>query len=184
MLLSCLTSAKVTVAQDFMLQGWYWDYPKTAQGAFWVDTMRIRAKEWSDAGFNLVWCPPMSMTSSGNSSNGYDIKDLFNVGGGGFSSNTGFGNKAKIQSMMSAFNQNNIKAVGDMIYNHRDGGSLEDNPAVAAWIKNYTLAKHNNGDACFPSDRFRCTITIGGNTGRGAGTYYFRVRSASLSSDY
>lgn len=183
-IISCLVSVKVTMAQDFMLQGWYWDYPKTGQGAFWVDTMRTRAKEWGQAGFNLVWCPPMSMAAAGNNSNGYDIKDLFNVGGGGFSSNTGFGNKAKIQAMMSAFNQYNIKAVGDMIYNHRDGGSIEDNPAVGSWIKNYTLAKHNNGDVCFPSDRFRCSITIGGNTGRGAGTYYFRVRSASLSSDY
>ena len=183
-MISCLTSAKFSIAQDFMLQGWYWDYPKTGQGAMWVDTMRTRAKEWGEAGFNLVWCPPMSMASAGNNSNGYDIKDLFNVGGGGFSSNTGFGNKAKIQSMMTAFNQYNIKAVGDMIYNHRDGGSLEDNPAVAGWIKNYTLAKHNSGDVCFPSDRFRCFITIGGSTGRGAGTYYFRVRSASLSNDY
>jgi hypothetical protein len=171
-------------AQDFMMQGWYWDYPKTSQGALWADTMANHAAEWGKAGFNMVWCPPMSMAASGNSSNGYDIKDLFNIGGGGISSNTGFGNKARIQNMMLAFQQNNIAAIGDMIYNHRDGGSLEDNPAVAGWIKNYNLTKHNNGDVCYPSDRFRCYMTIGGSTGRGAGTYYFRVRSASLSNNY
>ncbi|MBL7927102.1 MAG: T9SS type A sorting domain-containing protein [Bacteroidia bacterium] len=171
-------------AQDFMLQGWYWDYPKTAQGAMWADTMANRAAEWGKAGFNMIWCPPMSMAASGNGSNGYDIKDLFNVGGGGISSNTGFGNKARIQNMMQAFSKHNLIAVGDMIYNHRDGGSLQDNPAVAGWIKNYNLTKHNNGDVCYPSDRFRSYINIGGNTGRGAGTYYFRVRSASQSNSY
>ncbi len=170
-------------AQDFMLQGWYWDYPKTSQGAFWVDTLNLKAKELSNAGFTMIWTPPMSMAASGNSSNGYDIKDLFNVGGPGLG-NTGFGNKPKIQNMIAAFNQYNIKAIGDMVYNHRDGGILETNTAVGGWIKNYNLSKHNNGDIAYPSDRFACILTLGGTTGRGAGTYYFRIRSASLSTDY
>lgn len=178
-----LFAAKATQAQDFMLQGWYWDYPKTSQNAFWVDTMTAHAKEWSDAGFTTVWCPPMSMAASGNGSNGYDIKDLFNLGGIG-NANTGFGNRTKIQSMISTFNQYNLKAVADMVYNHRNGGQPETNDAVAGWIKNYNITKHNSGDACFPSDRFRCVLTIGGTTGRGAGTYYFRIRSASQSADY
>ncbi|MEO8149386.1 MAG: alpha-amylase family glycosyl hydrolase [Bacteroidia bacterium] len=181
----CLSMCSINIchAQDFMLQGWYWDYPKTSQGAFWVDTINVRAKEWSDAGFTMIWCPPMSASASGNGSNGYDIRDLFNVGGPGLG-NTGFGNKPKIQNMITTFNQYNLKAIGDMVYNHRNGGTPEDNTPVGGWIKNYNLTKHNNGDGAFPSDRFRCTMTIGGTTGRGAGTYYFRIRSASQSADY
>lgn len=172
-----------TQAQDFMLQGWFWDYPKTSQGANWCDTMRIKGYEWQQAGFNYIWAPPMNPTGSGPASNGYDIRDYFSVGGFPQPA-TGFGTRAKVDALINAYNQLNLNLVGDLIYNHRNGGLWENNSAVASWIKTYNATKHIAGDACYPSDRFRCRITIGGNTGRGAGTYYFRIRSASQHSDY
>ncbi|MFT7605297.1 MAG: hypothetical protein ACI8VT_002891, partial [Saprospiraceae bacterium] len=30
-------------SQDFMLQGWYWDYPKTTGGFNWADTLEDKA---------------------------------------------------------------------------------------------------------------------------------------------
>ena len=170
-------------AQDIMLQGWYWDYPKTAQGKYWVDTLALKAKKLSAAGFNYLWMPPMSKAAAGTISNGYDIFDYYNLGTG-TSSQTGFGYRSKIDRMIDSLDKYNIVPIADMVYNHRVGGKWENNDDVEGWIENYNLTKHNNGDVCYPSDRFRCILPIGGLTGLGAGNYYFKVHSASQSADY
>ncbi|MEZ4763469.1 MAG: alpha-amylase family glycosyl hydrolase [Calditrichia bacterium] len=126
------------IAQDFLLQGWYWDYPKTTDNNLWADTLRLKAQELADAGFTHVWLPPLSRASFGNSSNGYDPKDLFDLGlpaGGGA---TGFGTVTDLQNLIAEFNAVGIKAVADVVYNHRDGGKPENNPAVEGWIEGMT----------------------------------------------
>jgi hypothetical protein len=72
-----LVSGLKSQSAEFMMQGWYWDYPKTVQGANWADTLRLKAAEIGDAGFTFLWLPPLSRTASGGLSNGYDPKDLF-----------------------------------------------------------------------------------------------------------
>ena len=166
-------------AQDFMLQGWYWDYPGTLDGHNWADTLRHRAEDLADAGFTYVWLPPLSRSSYGSSSNGYDPQDLYDLGeayGGGA---TRFGTRWNLDLTIAAFQQYGIKPVADVIYNHRDGGQPENNPSVEGWIENYSLQKCQNGDNPYPSDRFRNLLTLGGTSGRGTGTYYFKIRSAS-----
>ncbi len=165
-------------AQDFMLQGWYWNYPGTADGYVWADTLNAKAQALANAGFTYVWLPPLSRASFGQTSNGYDPKDLFDLGefGGG---PTRFGTRTDLNDLIATFNTYGLKAVADMIYNHRDGGKAEDNPSVEGWIENMTAAKINNGDQPYPSDRYRCYLPIGGATGRGTGTYYFKFKSAS-----
>jgi len=32
---------------DIMMQGWYWDYPKTPDNANWADTLRLKATNWA-----------------------------------------------------------------------------------------------------------------------------------------
>jgi Alpha amylase, catalytic domain len=177
-----IVSLQEVKSQDFMLQGWYWDFPKAGFGNLWADTLTSRAQNISDAGFTQVWLPPLSLGLGGGFSVGYDIKDLYNLGSP--SVRTGFGYRTKVLQTIAEFNKFNILPIADLVYNHRAGGLFEDNGAVAGWMKNYNLTKHNSGDACYPSDRVRCTLAIGGNTGRGAGKYYFKIRSASLSSDY
>ncbi len=169
--------------QDFMLQGWYWDYPGTADGHVWADTLKNKAQQLKNAGFTYVWLPPLSRASSGQSSNGYDPKDLFDLGefGGG---PTRFGTRTDVNDLIATFNSYGLKAVADMIYNHRDGGRAEDNPSVEGWIENMTATKINNGDQPYPSDRYRCYLPIGGGTGRGSGTYYFKFKSASEHSNF
>ncbi len=162
-------------AQQVMLQGWYWDYPKTVDGASWVDTLDNRVQDLATAGFTHIWLPPLSRASFGNGSNGYDPKDLYDLGefGGGA---TGFGSRAQLDALITKMNAQGIKSVADVVYNHRDGGSPEINPAVEGWIENYN---GNSGEAPFPSDRYRCILPLGGTTGNGAGTYYFKLSSAS-----
>ncbi|MBX7141012.1 MAG: T9SS type A sorting domain-containing protein [Chitinophagales bacterium] len=173
---------RVVVAQDIMLQGWYWDYPKTTQGKYWCDTLALQSKQLHDAGFNYIWLPPMSRAAAGNGSNGYDVYDYFDLGHGPFPSS--FGNRDRIDKLIDSLDKYDIVPVADMIYNHRVGGKWENNGAVEGWIENYNLTKHNNGDVCYPSDRYRCILPIGSNTGLGTGTYYFKIHSASLSGDY
>ncbi|MFT5764434.1 MAG: hypothetical protein ACI8X3_001865 [Saprospiraceae bacterium] len=170
-------------SQDFMLQGWYWDYPKTTGGFNWADTLEDKAIDLGQAGFTYVWLPPLSRASFGSNSNGYDPKDLYDLGeyGGGA---TGFGTRTDVDQVITAFNNNGVNPVADVVYNHRDGGMAEDNPFVEGWIENFNCTKVNAGDNAYPSDRFRYYLPLGGVSGNGAGTYYFKIRSASLHPNY
>lgn len=170
-------------SQDFMMQGWYWDYPKTANGYLWAETLRLKAQALSQAGFTYVWLPPLSRAASGSISNGYDPKDLYDLGEYGLGP-TGFGARSDVDALIATFDSYSIKAVADVVYNHRDGGKPENNPSVAGWIRNMTWAKINNGDQPYPSDRFRLILTVGGSTGRGSGTYYFKFGSKSQHSKF
>jgi alpha-amylase len=155
-------------AQQVLMQGWYWDYPKTTGGYSWADTLRIKAAELKTAGFTHVWFPPHTVASSGASSNGFDPKDLF-IG----NQTTGLGTRNALNNMLAEFTARGIYPVGDLTYNHRDGGDAENNPAVQAYITNYyTAAKEP-----YPSDRFRCILPLGGASANGAGDYYFKIAS-------
>lgn len=176
--------------QDFMLQGWYWDYPKPSNPngnpvteSTFAKTLNSQALEFANAGFTYVWLPPLSRSSFGHNSNGYDPMDLFDLGGFGLGA-TGFGFEQDLTNLINTFDANNIKAVADVVYNHRDGGLPEANPSVEGWIEDLTYDKVNAGDNAFPSDRFRCVLPLGGSSGNGVGDYYIKVRSRSYHPNY
>jgi Alpha amylase, catalytic domain len=163
------------IAQDIMMQGWYWDYPKGA----WASTLTSQANALGIAGFTDIWVPPLARASFGNNSNGYDPKDLYDYGeyGGGA---TGVGTRSQVNTMIAAFNSAGINTIADMIYNHRDGGKAESNNAVKEYITNYyTAAKEP-----FPSDRVRMAIPLGGASGNGASDYYIKVSSKTGNSRF
>lgn len=166
-------------SQDLMLQGWYWDYPKTCNGGQWAVDLKNQASSLSQAGFTHVWLPPMSRASYGNCSVGYDPKDLYDLGEFGLGP-TGFGTRTQVDQLIQTFQNQNIQPIADVIYNHRDGGKPENNPALKSYITQYyTAAK-----APYPSDRYRCILPIGGSTGRVSGSYYFKIKSKSASSNF
>ena len=164
---------------DFMMQGWYWDYPKTCDGANWANTLEAQATELGDAGITMFWMPPFSRASSGSCSNGYDPKDLYDLGeyGGGA---TGFGTRTDVDNLVTALDNEGIISVADVVYNHRDGGAPESNPAV----KDYITTHFSYGKSPYPSDRFRCVLPLGGSSGNGAGDYYFKISSFTQHPDY
>ncbi len=165
-------------AQDFMMQGWYWDYPKpscngvSASAGSWAENLHNLAGSNQLNGFSYLWLPPFSRASFGNCSNGYDPKDLYDLGEYGLG-RTGFGTRSELDQLVSTLNARGIKAVADVVYNHRDGGNAEANPAVKAYIEQYMAPGKNP----FPSDRWRCYLPIGGGSPYGAGDYYFKVSS-------
>ncbi len=165
-------------AQDFLLQGWYWDYPKTTARFNWADTLRLKANQLKNSGFTYIWLPPLSRAASGNSSNGYDPKDLYDLGEYGNGA-TGFGTRTDLNNLITQFNSVGLKAVADVVYNHRDGGLPEQNSAVKNYINNYDYTRANTGYNPYPNDRVRYALPLGGFSGNGAGDYYFKFSSSS-----
>ncbi|MCB0568881.1 MAG: T9SS type A sorting domain-containing protein [Phaeodactylibacter sp.] len=165
-------------AQDFMMQGWYWDYPKpgcngvSAASPSWAATLRGLADNNQLNGFTYLWLPPFSRASFGNCSNGYDPKDLYDLGEYGLGA-TGFGTRPEVNLLISALNAKGIQGVADVVYNHRDGGNAEPNSAVKAYIEQFM----STGKNPFPSDRFRCYLPVGDGSSYGAGDYYFKISS-------
>lgn len=180
-ILLLLSIATLAQGQDFMMQAWYWNYPKTIDGHCWADTLSTYADEISDAGITYVSLPPLARTSSGANSNGYDPKDLFDYGefSGGA---TGFGTRAQVQEVITACSNYNVDVIADLVLNHRDGGKYENNPALYDYFVNYF--DYASGDQPYPYDRYRVILPIGGTTGNGAGHYYFKVKSRSEDGDF
>lgn len=183
LLLFLLLLPAVAPAQDFMMQGWYWDYPKRGCNGYpagapsWAVTLSGQITELKSAGFTYLWLPPFSKASFGNCSNGYDPQDLYDYGQ--YSGQTGLGTGVEVSGLIAALNTANLRPVADVVYNHRDGGAAETNTAVkeyAGGINGYGTA---NGGNPFPNDRYRIVLPIGGGTGLGAGTYYFKFSSKS-----
>lgn len=158
--------------QQFLLQGWYWDYPKAGAGYSWADTLALHAADLEKSGFSHVWFPPHAACSSGPNSNGYDPRDLF-IG----NATTGVGSRADLDAMLDSLVAHNVAPVADLVFNHRDGGYPEANPAVEGWIENMTATKVNAGDQPFPTDRVHGAIPLAGTNG--AGDYYIKIKSAS-----
>ena len=180
-ILFLLSIATLAQGQDFMMQAWYWNYPKTIDGHCWADTLSAAADEISDAGITYISLPPLARTSSGSNSNGYDPRDLFDYGeySGGA---TGFGTRAQVQEVITACSNYNVDVIADLVLNHRDGGEYENNPALYDYFVNYF--DYASGDQPYPYDRYRVILPIGGASGNGAGHYYFKVKSRSAHTDF
>ena len=161
-------------AQQVLMQGFYYDIPKAQCGAAWADTMAAKAPQLATSGFTHIWTPPFQ--GNGPNSGGYDPKDLYI---GTNSTLTALGTKQKILTMVSTFKTSGIQVVGDMIYNHRDGGRPENNDAVLDYIMNH--AGNTINSTCYqqpmPSDRYRMILPIGGSSGNGVGNYYINIKS-------
>jgi len=161
---------------DFMLQGWYWDYPNLVAGKNYMWNLALLGDELKDAGFTYVWVPPIAKGTGGLYSMGYDIKDYYDIGEYGYAR---WGSQAHYDTLLTHYDALGLNIVADVIYNHRDGGKWEDNISVEGWIENMNDIKIAAGDQPYPSDRFQCYFPLGGASGNGAGTYYFKLHSAS-----
>ncbi len=176
------TNAVKSQTPDFMLQGWNWDYPFFYAGiGNQIDYLAVEGENLKNAGFTYVWLPPLAKSISGSTSMGYNVRDYYDIGDFGPAR---WGDRDGFENIKTVYNSLGINMVADMIFNHRDGGAWEDNGAVEGWIENMNYTKVAAGDQPFPSDRYQCYLPIGGATGNGAGTYYFKIRSASEHPNY
>lgn len=167
---------------DFMMQGWYWNYPLFYTGiGNQIDYLAAEGAELKEAGFTYIWLPPLAKATSGSSSMGYNVRDYYDIGDFGPAR---WGDREGYENIKSIYGALGLNMVADVIYNHRDGGAWEDNGAVEGWIENMNAIKIDAGDQPFPSDRYQCYLPIGGASGNGEGTYYFKIHSASAHSNF
>jgi alpha-amylase len=178
-----LSCTLMSQGQEFMMQGFYWNYPNLFGIRRYAQDLIAKVPDMHEAGFTYLWLPPLSRSSVGLKSIGYDVKDYYDLGEYGLGA-TRFGSRNDVRNMISTLHANKMHAVADIIFNHRAGGAPERNDAVKGWIENYTAAKVNAGDNPFPSDRFRCYIPLGDTSHNVSGTYYVQIRSVSQHSNF
>lgn len=162
---------------EFMMQGWNWNYPYFYAGiGNQIDYLAAEGPALKEAGFTHIWLPPLAKSRAGSTSMGYNVWDYYDIGDYGPAR---WGDREGFENLKSVYSDLGLYMVADMIYNHRDGGNWEDNGAVEGWIENMNYTKVASGDQPFPSDRYQCYLPLGGASGNGAGTYYFKIHSAS-----
>ncbi|MBC8047028.1 MAG: T9SS type A sorting domain-containing protein [Fimbriimonadaceae bacterium] len=177
-----ITQKSFSQSPDVMLQGWNWNYPYFYTGiGNQIDFLAAEGENLKNAGFTYIWLPPLAKSISGYTSMGYNVRDYYDIGDYGPAR---WGDREGFENIKSVYNSLEINMVADMIFNHRDGGNWEDNSAVEGWIENMNYTKITAGDQPFPSDRFQCYLPLGGSSGNGAGTYYFKIHSASQHSNF
>lgn len=166
---------------DFMMQGWYWEYPKPGcnnySGPSLAADMAAKANAQSNAGFTMMWLPPMTKASFGDCSNGYDPRDIFDYGN--VTGQTGLGTQAEVDNWISSLTSNNMIPIADVVYNHRDGGDWEDNPVVNDYRMNYPWSGCSTATPYPVNGKVRYRLPVGGSSGNGAGDYYWKFSSAS-----
>ncbi|MCC7246045.1 MAG: T9SS type A sorting domain-containing protein [Saprospiraceae bacterium] len=172
--LLALLPMRIDAQFDLTMQAWYWDYFTGPNFGNWCTQLNTKVDGLEAAGFKHIWLPPLSRTSTPNNyTNGYNPMDLYDLGQ--YGAECAWGSRAELNTLVSNLNSRGMDAVSDMIYNHRDGGKPEKNPAVKTFITN------TSNSSVFPSDRFFCMIPLGSaNFGNnGAGDYYVKVESKS-----
>ncbi|MEW5307361.1 MAG: hypothetical protein WDW36_009765 [Sanguina aurantia] len=90
---------------EILFQGFNWD----SHGHKYYKTLSGQVKELAAAGFTCVWMPP---PSDAVSPQGYLPRDLYNL-------NSAYGSEAELRELISLLKQNNIKAIADIVVNHR-----------------------------------------------------------------
>lgn len=93
--------------QDIMLQGFHWN---TWQYGTW-NILKNQASNIKNAGFTMVWFPPVSRSTGGT---GYLPNEWYNI-------NSDHGSGNQLRDAVSALKSQNVKAIADIVINHRVG---------------------------------------------------------------
>ena len=95
-------------SQDVMIQGFHWE---SHQANTWWTTVQSKAGDLSASGISIVWFPPSSAAASDE---GYLPTRLY-------IQSSKYGTEAQLKSAIGALHLVGIKAVADMVINHRCG---------------------------------------------------------------
>jgi alpha-amylase len=108
-----LTAAGVTQAgsEAVLMQGFHWKSHEGANGHSWWTEMRYKAPAIRRAGVTHVWFPP---ASNSGAAEGYLPRELDNL-------NSNYGSHSQLYQAIDTMHANGIKAIGDVVVNHRVG---------------------------------------------------------------
>ena len=114
------------IGSGVMMQAFYWDVPA---GGTWWNKVKNKAASWSNAGIDAIWLPPVSKAQNGAFSMGYDPFDYYDFGNYNQmgSTETRFGSKSELQSLITTAHNNGLSVIADIVINHNSGGDSEWN---------------------------------------------------------
>ncbi|KAK9848494.1 hypothetical protein WJX84_004190 [Apatococcus fuscideae] len=101
---------------EIILQGFNWESCKGVNGKPFWQVLQSQAHTIAEAGFTSVWLPP---PSDAVSDQGYLPRDLYNL-------DSKYGSQAELRNCISVLHENNLKAIADIVINHRCANSQED----------------------------------------------------------
>ncbi len=165
---------------DVMMQAFYWDVPVDAvtNNGTWWDNLNAKSSDMKDAGFTGLWVPAPSKGNFGIYDMGYGIFDHYDLGNYNQkgTTETRFGSRAELETMISTMHTNGIEIYADIILNHIYTGDSElaSNPAV----KQYVFDKaYRNGTQyqSYPTNEITWTIP-----NAGTGDYYIQINGYML----
>ena len=115
------------IGSGVMMQAFYWDVPA---GGIWWQHLETKVQQWSDAGFDAIWLPPVSKAQNGAFSMGYDPFDYYDLGEFNQmgSIKTRFGSKVELQNLIKNAHSAKLSVIADIVINHNSGGESEVNP--------------------------------------------------------
>ena len=109
---------------DVMMQGFNWVSNSNTNG--WYTIVNAKVAEMKAAGINTIWLPPPGKAASNE---GYLPTEYYNL-------NTKYGTQAQLQTLISSLHSNGMKALADIVINHRVGNTnYADfvNPSWGCW---------------------------------------------------
>jgi alpha-amylase len=112
-------------SQAVLLQGFHWNSARYASPN-WYNTLLNNVSDLKGMGITHVWFPP---PSDSGAVEGYMPRQLNNL-------NSKYGSSAELTNVVRAFTNNGIKAVADIVVNHRvgtTGWSDLTNPNWTTW---------------------------------------------------
>jgi len=115
------------IGTGVMMQAFYWDVPA---GGVWWNTVKGKVQDWSAAGIDAIWLPPVSKAQNGPFSMGYDPFDYFDFGQYNQmgSTETRFGSLVELQNLITEAHTAQLSVIADIVINHNSGGASEVNP--------------------------------------------------------
>lgn len=100
-------------SESVLLQGFYWDiYNDLPAQGYW-NMIRDKSAEIKANGFDMVWTPPPTHSSGGMGYHPRQLNDL----------NSTFGSRAQLKGMIDTLRANGVKAISDVVINHRQGNN-------------------------------------------------------------
>jgi len=139
MLLGAAQAGAATPAQQaggsnaILLQGFHWNSAAYA-GPDWYNTLMANVGDLSTMGFTHVWFPPPSDSAARE---GYLPRQLNKL-------DSSYGSTAELTNVISAFKSKGVKAIADVVVNHRVGTTGWSDFTNPNWTT-YTIV---NNDEC------------------------------------
>ncbi|WP_103071208.1 alpha-amylase [Aquimarina sediminis] len=114
------------IGSGVMMQAFYWDVPA---GGTWWNVVKGKVDDWSNAGIDAIWLPPVSKAQNGPFSMGYDPFDYYDFGEYNQmgSTETRFGSRSELTSLITTAHNNGLSVIADIVINHNSGGDSEAN---------------------------------------------------------